>query len=194
MNRKRIACVLALLAGSGVFAASPVAGFGALSNGKVQGERQAGGFSADVWFARRDNASAEAARLRHEYTKCLEAVNAPAENVTVPVESYPDGSVKASIFAEKAQFFIENGKVWGEGVVIRQFSRDGQVEAEVKARNCVVDRMTRNGWAEGRCSVTHGGTMVEGDGIYFSLADEYLMISENTRIITTDLKLGGLKL
>lgn len=180
-----------------LFAASAVFGagkpFASFTSGASK-HMPRGRFSADLWFEKRENITVEAARLRHEYTKCADAEKQPAENITVPIESYPDGSVKASIFAKRAHFFMDNGYVWGEGVRVRHFSKTGEVEAEVTASSCVVDRNSRCGWAEGHSTVTYGGTKIEGDGVYFSLKDEYIMISENTQIVSTDLKFGGLKL
>ena len=160
----------------------------------VAKEHPAHKFNAEEWFARRDNATEEAARLKEEFFECQSRVSSPAENVTVPVESYPDGSVKACILAKRAQFFLDTGKVWGEDVTIRHFSKDGLIEAEVRAQHCVVDRKERCGWAEGYAIVVYKGTTVEGRGVYFSLSEEYIAILEGSKIVSSDLKFGGLKL
>lgn len=151
-------------------------------------------FSVEKWFERRQESMDEAKRLRVIYEKCVEALRSPAEDVTVPVENYADGSVKTSIFAKKAQFFVDDALVWGEGVVVTHFSEKGEEIVSLTAQNCVVDRKSKCGWAEGHAKLTYGGTTVEGDGVYFSLEEEYVIIAENSKIATTDLKLGGLKL
>lgn len=151
-------------------------------------------FSVEKWFERRRECMDEAQRLRGIYAKCVESLRTPAEDVTVPVENYEDGSVKTSVYAEKAQFFVEDALVWGEGVVVSHFSETGEEVIRLTAQNCVVDRKSKCGWAEGHAKLTYGGTTVEGDGIYFSIEEEYVIIAENSAIATTDLKLGGLKL
>lgn len=156
--------------------------------------QQASQFSGRAWLEKRAALWDEAMRLREAYENCVASLKAPAENVTVPIENYPDGTVKASISAKRAQFFLDTGFVWGEGVVVSQFSQTGEVQAKVTAQNCVVDRKSKSGWAEGQATITYGGTVVEGAGVYFSLEEEYVMITEGTKIISTDLKLGGLKL
>lgn len=153
-----------------------------------------GRFDSDAWLERRASCMADAMRLREIYGKCVKALRSPAENVTVPVENYDDGSVKTSVHAEKAQFFVDDGLVWGEGVVVSHFSEVGAEVARLTAQNCVVDRRAKCGWAEGRARVTYGGTSVEGEGVYFSVNEEYVIIADNTRIETVDLKIGGLKL
>lgn len=151
-------------------------------------------FSVERWFERRQERFAEAERLRTLYAKCVEALRTPAEDVTVPVENYDDGSVKTSIFAGKAQFFVDDALVWGEGVVVTHYSEEGDEVVRLTAQNCVVDRKSKCGWAQGHAKLTYGGTTVEGDGVYFSIEEEYVIIAEKSSIATTDLKLGGLKL
>ncbi len=153
-----------------------------------------GRFSAEKWFERRRERMAEASRLRIIYGKCVEALRTPAEDVTVPVENYEDGAVKTSIFAAKAQFFVDDALIWGEGVVVTHLSPEGEEIVRLTAESCVVDRKSKCGWAQGHAKLTHGGTTVEGDGVYFSIEEEYVIIAEGSKIATTDLKLGGLKL
>ena len=113
----------------------------------------------------------------------------------MPIENYPDGAVKASVAAKKAQFFIDAGYVWGEGVTVCEFEPDGKtVKAEVRAEHCVVDRKTKSGWAEGHTRARYGATTVEGDGIYFSFAEEFVKILSNVVIRSDDLKFEGVKL
>ena len=135
-----------------------------------------------------------AARLRESYVKCVEAMKTPAENVAVPFENWPDGSVKSSLTAEKAQFFMEDGLIWGEGVVVRQFDEKGSETANLEAENCVVDRNTRMGWVEGKAKLKYGKTTVDGEKIFFSLPDEYIKIYSNVEIHSSDLKMEGVKL
>ena len=151
-------------------------------------------FDSRMWFEKREALTGEAKRLEAAYAKCVAALKSPAQNLTVPVENYADGSVKASVFAERAQFFIDEGLVWGEGVVISQYTPEGEVSAQIRADSCVVDRVSRSGWAEGRAEVVYGGTTVVGEGVYFSLLEEYVMILSGTKVTSTDLKMGGLKL
>lgn len=181
------ACLAALVAGAQMFDAKEWAP-------RSRPNEPPARFSVERWFSRRAERTAEAKRLRIIYGKCVEALRTPAEGVTVPVENYEDGSVKTSVFAEKAQFFVDDALVWGEGVVVRHFSEKGEELVRLTAQNCVVDRKSKCGWAEGRARLTYGGTTVEGDGVYFSIEEEYVMIVDNSQIATTDLKLGGLKL
>ena len=184
--RFALACAVAA-GGGGAFAASRV-------RGAAERPAESRKFSARSWLEKRAALHDEAMRLRGAFEECAAAVKAPAENVIVPIENYPDGSVKASVSARRAQFFLETGYVWGEGVEVCQFSESGEIVAKVAAQNCVVDRKAKSGWAQGLAEITYGGTRVKGAGVYFSLEEEYVMITDGTEIVSTDLKLGGLKL
>ena len=155
---------------------------------------QAHEFSAKEWFAKREAQTREAMRLKKKYFECLEKISEPAQNLSIPVENHSDGSVKTLVTAQRAQFFLESGCIWGEGVVVRQYSENGEVLAEIFAENCLVDRKARCGWAEGKGKVVHGKTEVTGSGVYFSMSEEYIAIFEGTEIVSKDLKLGGIRL
>lgn len=152
-------------------------------------------FDSESWLGKRELLDREAERLAAVYTNCTAALETPAENLVVPVENHPDGSVKATVSAERAQFFIDAGYVWGEGVVLCEYEVGGtNVKARVTAERCVVDRSTKSGWAEGHVRAEYGKTTLEGDGIYFSFPEEYVKILSNVKIESKDVKFEGVKL
>ena len=69
----------------------------------------------------------------------------------------------------------------------------GQKEAaaKIEAKNCVVDRFSKSGWAEGLATVTHGKTVFRGTGVYFSSPEGYVKVVERTDVDSKDLKFGG---
>ena len=143
-------------------------------------------FNSDDWLGKRELLSREAERLQAAYTSCVARLETPAENVTIPLENHPDGSVKSVISASSAQLFLDTGFVWGTNVVVRQMTTNGVVEAEVTADSCVVDRQMKSGWAEGHAKAVYQANEVEGDGIYFSFPEEFVTIYANTQIRAKD--------
>ena len=148
-------------------------------------------FDSAGWHEKRGLLLREAERLRAAYSNCLSRVKMPAEDVTVPVETFDDGSVKTVVAAKKAQFFVSDGLVWAEGVVIKKFKADGAQETLVEASSCVVDRATKSGWAEGPALVRHGNTLFRGDGVYFSSPEGYVRVFSNADIESDDFSSGG---
>ena len=147
-------------------------------------------FDSAEWLGKRQLLLREAERLRAAYSNCLARVQSPAEDVIVPVETFADGSVKTVVVAKKAHFFVHEGLVWAEGVVIRKLRADGTQEARVEADSCVVDRATKSGWAEGRAMVMHGGTMFRGEDVYFSSPESFVHIGRNMEMESDDFASG----
>ena len=148
-------------------------------------------FDSAEWHGKRELLLREAERLQAAYSNCLASVHEPAESVTVPVETFDDGSVKAVVSARKARFFLKEGLIWAEGVVIKRFAQDGSEESRIDAASCVVDRATRSGWAEGPARVRHGKTTFSGSGVYFSSPESYVRVFKGSVIESSDLSFGG---
>ena len=143
-------------------------------------------FDSEAWLLKRGEVFRAASSLKARYAECAAKVSEPAENVMIPVESHPDGSVKSSVFAKKAQLFLESGLVWGEGVVVRDFREDGTQVSRVDAENCVVDRNAKAGWAQGKVKAVYNGTTLEGEGVYLSFAREFVLITDKAKISSMD--------
>lgn len=152
----------------------------------------AAAFDSAAWMERRDDLAHEVGRLREAYGKCAAEAQSPAEDVTMPVETFPDGSVKTSVQAKRAQYFLDSGLVWAEGVTVRTFRKDGSSDMTLEAQNCVVDRLTKSGWAEGSVKVTQGETVFRGRGVYFSSPEEYVRVTQGSEMESVDLGGGGL--
>ncbi len=150
-------------------------------------------FNSEEWLGKREVLAREAERLRLAYSNCVAQLEVPAENVTVPVETFEDGSVKVMIFAAKAQYFLKQGLIWAEGVTVKKFKQDGTLDAQIDARNCVVDRFSKSGWAEGPATVVHGKTTFRGRGVYFSSPEAYVKVFDESEIDSRDLKFGGVR-
>ena len=147
-------------------------------------------FDSAEWHGKRQVLLREAERLHAAYSNCLARVKSPAEDVTVPVETFDDGSVKTVVVAKRAQFFVREGLVWAEGVVIRKFRPDGTQEARVEAESCVVDRSTKSGWAEGRALVMQGGSVFRGSDVYFSSPESFVHVGRDAEMESDDFSSG----
>ena len=149
-------------------------------------------FDSDAWLAKRSMMRREAGRLREAYRRCADSPVDAAEGVSVPIETHPDGSVKLSVEAKRAKFFLREGLVWAEGVVMRKTDENGGETTRIEAARCVIDRETRGGWAEGPLKMTLGQTVLTGENVFFAASEGYVASSTNSAIVSTDMKMGGL--
>ncbi len=132
-------------------------------------------FDAESYRARRDTFTAAAEEMRQTFESVRPRVSEVAQEVSVPLETHEDGSVKLSIAAEKAQFFMEDDLVWAQGVVIRQFDEKGVETRRVEAAELVFVRASRRGWAQGAAKVSSGGNVFSGEDVFFSTDDDYIL-------------------
>lgn len=149
-------------------------------------------FNSVEWLEKRAFLSLEAERLKSAYATYAAKVSGPAENVSIPVEMFEDGSIKTVVTAKKAQYFLNEGFVWAEGVQARKFKPDGSVDAQLDADNCIIDRNTKSGWCEGKATISHGSTVFSGVGVYFSSPEAYVKVTKSSEVVSKDLKFGGL--
>jgi len=150
-------------------------------------------FDSAAWDEKRNLHQKEVVRLQAVYSNCYAQVRSPAEDVSLPIETFSDGSVKAIVNAKKAQYFLQSGLIWAEGVVIRRFREDGSLEGRIEADNCVVDRMSKNGWVEGSARVYYGKTAICGRRVYFSSPDAYVKVLEDAEVESRDVKFEGVR-
>jgi len=148
-------------------------------------------FDSADWHGRRELLTREAERLRTAYSNCIAKVQTPAQDVSVPIEVYEDGSIKVIVYAKKAQYFLDKGLVWAKDVEVKKFDRKGNPDSQIRASECLVDRFSKSGWAEGPASFTHGRTTFKGNGIYFSSEESYVKVFDEADIVSSDLKFGG---
>ena len=144
----------------------------------------AAAFSSERWLAERADDS-DMLRLRAAFAECAKKAVAPAENVSMVLEAYPDGAVKSRITAARATIFPDSSYVWAEQIRLEQFDATGTNRtARLDAENCLVDRTTKTGWVDGNANMVYGDATVKGRGIYFSLTREFIKIFSQSEIRT----------
>ena len=148
-------------------------------------------FDSGKWLAERGDDS-DMLRLRAAYEDCIKKIEAPAENIAFPLETYPDGTVKSRLRAGRAYMFLDTGFIWGENIRVEQYKSDGKtIEGFLTADNCIVDRKSKSGWVQGNAHMDWDGTAIKGRGIYFSFEREFIKIFSQTEIRAKSLKLGS---
>lgn len=150
-------------------------------------------FNSAKWLAKREAMSDDAVRLQAAYSNCVGRLDAPSEGITIPLETHSDGSVRTSIYAERAQIFQDAPLVWAENLVLTKLDESGREKLRLEAGRCVIDRVARSGWVDGHAKVTQGKTTFEGDGVYFSATNGFVTVYSGADVKSADLKFGGLR-
>ena len=150
-------------------------------------------FNSAKWMEKREAMSDEAVRLQAAYSNCVARLTSLSEGITIPLETNPDGSVRTSVYAKKAQIFDDAPLVWAEDLVMTKLGDDGKERIRIDAERCVIDRVARTGWVDGHAKVTQGKTSFEGDSVFFSATNGFVTVYSKADMKSADLKLGGLR-
>lgn len=122
----------------------------------------------------------------------------PMENLSFPVDHFPDGTVRAQFKADKA--FIpddENAFVKASGVIIELYDEKGGLMGAYFAESCIFDRSTRTGYCEGKVRIEYRAPgrniRVDGDGMQWDLVTRNAKILANPKITMAEImpEIGG---
>lgn len=143
------------------------------------------------WLGKREILTREAERLRMAYEKHASLDVEPAEDVTLPLDTYADGSVKLIVVAKKACLFLQEDFILAWDVTIRKLDEKGEELSKIVAEKCLVDRTTKSGWASGPITIADEKTSFSGENVYFSSIEGYVMSTAKSKLVSTDMKFGG---
>lgn len=143
------------------------------------------------WLAKREMLTHEAERLRDAYRVHVASDEAAAMDVMLPIDTYENGSVKLIVDAKKAQIFTKEDFILAWDVTIRKLDENGEELSRIEAATCIVDRSTKSGWAEGAIKIANEKTSFSGENVYFSAIEGYVMSFAKSKLVSTDMKLGG---
>jgi hypothetical protein len=151
------------------------------------------GSDADVdrWFNRHSDQAWRP--LAEKWATAKAAMNAPVENLMLPLDYHPNGRVKAVFRAAKSQM-IGEGLIYAESVTVDLLTDAGQPDGRLTAEGCLFDRVKKEGYCEGVVSVVKGADQIKGRGMYFSIEAQFIKILTECEIRTSriPLKLGRL--
>lgn len=168
--------------------------FLAWTAGVLMAGAAAAAFSSERWLAERADDS-DMLRLRAAFAECSQKAVAPAENVSMVLEAYPDGTVKTRIQAARATIFPNSGYVLAENIHLEQFaSTSTNLAVRLDAENCLFDRTSKTGWVDGNANIAYGTSTAKGRGIYFSLTREFIKIFSQSEIRTQGGKINPRRL
>ena len=135
----------------------------------------------DHWFNRH---TAEQWRpLAEKWDSVRALMTSPVENLTLPLDYFPNGRVKAQLRAKKAQIFSD-GMIFAENVEVELFAEDGGADGKLMAEGCLFDRKAKHGYCAGRVHVEKNGDQLKGRGMYFSIEEQFIKILDECVIRT----------
>jgi hypothetical protein len=141
----------------------------------------------DRWFARHPETLWRPFVEKWGVSKA--AMTSPVENLTLPLDYYSNGRVRAVLHAQKAQMLLE-GMIFAEGVRVDMLAEDGRPDGRLTAEGCLFNRTTKQGYCEGAVSVEKSGDRLKGRGMYFSMEQQFIKILAECEIRTQRIQLN----
>ena len=135
----------------------------------------------DRWFSRHGEALWQP--LVEKFRTYKAAMTSPVEKLTLPLDYYENGRIRAVLRAERAQLFPDGG-IYAEKVCVEMLTADGQADGSLTAEGCVFDRKAKHGYCEGPVGMAKGLDRLKGRGMYFSTDAQFIKILAECEIRT----------
>ncbi len=109
----------------------------------------------------------------------------PVENLTLPIEHYESGRVRAVLRAAQATV-ARDGFVRATQVRIELFDEAGNPKGLIVAENTLFHREDRRGYCRGAVSLTRQEVEVSGRDLYWSVPQRRIVVIANGRVIVKE--------
>lgn len=119
--------------------------------------------------------TADYADLAEIWRKQPGADASPVDNLTLPIEHYENGRVRAVLHAGKAAIGSA-GMIWSWRVAVDLFNPVGEPDGRVEAESCLYDRNSRRGYCPAGVRLVRTNATVTGTGMYWTMADQRMRI------------------
>ena len=102
----------------------------------------------------------------------------PVEHLTLPVEHYDNGRIRAVLHADQAVVGTE-GLIWAWKVAVDMFDPVGAPDGRVDAESCLYDRTARRGYCPTAVKLVRTNATISGTGLYWSMSAQRMLILSN---------------
>jgi hypothetical protein len=102
----------------------------------------------------------------------------PVENLTLPVEHYDNGRIRAVLYANKA-FMGNAGMIWSWNVTVDMFDPAGAPDGRVEAESCLYDRNARRGYCPAAVKLVRTNATIDGIGMYWTMDTRRMQLLSN---------------
>ncbi|MEI8241635.1 MAG: hypothetical protein WCI17_00035 [bacterium] len=107
-----------------------------------------------------------------------DAEASPVENLTLPIEHYDNGRVRAVLYASKAAVG-KGGMIWAWKVVVEMLDLGGAPDGRIEADSCLYDRTARRGYCPDSVALVRTNVTASGIGMYWTMAPQRMQILSN---------------
>lgn len=103
------------------------------------------------------------------------------KGLKVPLEYYPDGTVKAMLKAEVSTVDSTGQNIKAEGLRYETYAEGGSTDVVITAEECFYDKANGTAKSDSRVTLERGGVLIKGKG--FNLDAERELISLHSDVV-----------
>lgn len=122
--------------------------------------------------------AAEWADLTDTWRRKPDADASPVENLTLPVEHYDNGRIRAVLHAGRAAVG-NSGLIWSWQVAVDFFDPAGGPDGRIEAESCLYDRNARRGYCPASVMLVRTNATITGIGMYWTQSTQRMWILSN---------------
>ncbi|MDE0837874.1 MAG: LPS export ABC transporter periplasmic protein LptC [Kiritimatiellae bacterium] len=111
------------------------------------------------------------------------------EDLRVPLEHFPDGTVKTEVTAKRAKV-SDTGALIASGLKVEFRNPDGSVHTTLKSKVCVFDRVNKRADSDDDVELIKDGIKITGTGFVWTSDDERIKIKNNVEVTLEKKNLG----
>ena len=115
------------------------------------------------------------------------AAGSPVDNLTLPLDHYDSGRVRAVLRAERATVAAD-GFVRAEGVRIDLYDEKGGNDGQLTAERCLFNREEKRGYCRGGVALVRREVELSGQGLYWSVPRQRVVILSQARVVVKQWK------
>ena len=127
------------------------------------------------------------ADLSEAYDSKAGVSDAPVEKLTLPLEHYESGRVRAVLRAAQATR-TDDGFVRALRVRIELFDEAGKNDGVIVAENALFNMESKRGYCRGAVSVLRQDVEISGRDLYWSMPQQRVVVIADARMVVKDLK------
>ena len=121
-----------------------------------------------------------------------ESDSSPVENLTLPIEHYDNGRIRAVLRANTASVG-KAGLIWSWKVAVDLLDPAGGPDGRIEAESCLYDRNARRGYCPTAVSLIRTNVTIHGTGLYWVMTSQRMQILSNSVVLLKQgVKLPGL--
>lgn len=115
---------------------------------------------------------------------------APIENLTLPIEHYDSGRVRAVLRAARATVAADDF-VRAEEVRIDLYNETGGRDGQLTATRCLFNRAEKRGYCRGEVTLVRQEVELNGRDLYWSVPQQRIVILSQARVVVKQWKWGA---